>query len=332
MQVSIIIPARNAAGTLGACLDACLAQTHPDCEVLVVDDGSTDDTAGIAADRGVRCVPQQPRGPAAARNHGAAATGGPVLAFTDADCIPRPDWVAQLLAALDEDGAGAAGGTYAIANPASLLARMIQEEVALRHNRYDRHVDFLGSFNLAVRRAAFEQVGGFDEDFTAASAEDNDLAYRLTAAGWKLVYEPQAVVAHYHPERLGRYLRAQARHGFWRVKLYAKHPGRASGDRYAGLADLLAPGIALAFAALVAGLPALWLLSPRGRLAYASALFIVFFVYAAIRVPRAVRMALRTRSPRFFEFGDVAALRDLARGLGMLRGVWRFLVMRRRTA
>lgn len=331
MQVSIVIPARNAATTLGACLDACLTQTHPGCDVVVVDDGSTDGTAAVAESRGARCIAQEPRGPAAARNRGAAATTSDVVAFTDADCVPRPDWVERLIAALDDE-AGAVGGTYDIANPESMLARMIQAEVALRHRRFGRDVDFLGSYNLAVRREAFEAVGGFDEDFSAASAEDNDLAYRLTAAGWKLRFAPEAVVAHHHPDRLGRYLRTQARHGFWRVRLYAKHPKRASGDRYAGLADLAAPGIALVFLALLLGLPLLWALTPMGRLVYASALFVVFIVYAAIRVPPAARLAIHARNPRYFEFGDVCALRDVARGLGMLRGVWRFLVLRRRTA
>ena len=117
-------------------------------------------------------------------------------------------------------------------------------------------MDFLGSFNVAYRKAAFEAVGGFDASFPCASGEDNDLAYRLQDVGGRLRFTREAVVAHHHPTRLWPYLRTQARHGYWRMKLYAKHIGRARrGDQYAGMADLAAPPLALLVVALLAGVP-----------------------------------------------------------------------------
>ena len=104
--VSVIVPARDAAATLGGTLDALAAQElDDDLEVIVVDDGSGDATAAIAEAHPVATVVRQARaGPAAARNAGVAASRGALLAFTDADCRPQPGWLAagsEALARLD---------------------------------------------------------------------------------------------------------------------------------------------------------------------------------------------------------------------------------------
>ena len=93
MLVSIIIPAYNSEKTLAICLAACLNQSGPDTEVIVVDDGSTDGTARIAQTFPVHYIHQENCGPAAARNRGAQAASGGVIAFTDADCVPERVWI-----------------------------------------------------------------------------------------------------------------------------------------------------------------------------------------------------------------------------------------------
>jgi cellulose synthase/poly-beta-1,6-N-acetylglucosamine synthase-like glycosyltransferase len=331
-QAGIIIPVRNGAATLAACLDACFAQTVKPADVIVVDDGSTDNSAAIARDKGARVVVQAPSGPAAARNRGAKEAAWGVIAFTDADCIPQPDWLERLLEAF-EPGVDGVGGAYANANPDKWLSRMIQQEILLRHEKMQGEVDFLGSFNAAFRREAFMEMGGFDEDFKAASAEDNDLSYRMRDAGYALRFAPNAVVAHNHPERLWPYLRTQGRHGFWRMKLYAKHPKRAGGDRYAGKADLYAPGLLLILILMAFAGPAAYFFSPAWFLQGYCVLFVLAVsLYLGLRLPPSIRMARTSGDWRMIEFGDVAALRDAARALGMLSGIWHFHVLRRRKA
>ncbi len=334
MLVSIVVPVYNAERTLRECLTACCAQTYRDLEIIAVDDGSTDNSAGIVQEfPRVRYVHQANQGPAAARNHGARLATGEWVAFTDSDCVPEPDWIVRLMAAAVDERVVGVGGTYGIANSDALLARMVHEEILMRHERFGEEVDFLGSFNVAYRKAAFDAVGGFDEAFRVASGEDNDLAYRLTQAGGVLRFAPEARVHHYHPTRLWPYLRTQYAHGFWRVKLYCKHPHRAGrGDRYAGTVDLIAPGLALlliaGFLKLIAA--SLWVPMPMLKVAIcvwaACAL-----VYAALRVPMAFRMASRTGNSRFLMFGDLCFLRDIARGLGMIDGFWHFGVRRKET-
>jgi len=324
--VSIIIPAHNAAKTLESCLAACLQQTYPEIEVIVVDDGSADATARIAQSFPVRFIQQQQRGPAAARNAGARIAGGGILVYTDADCVPRPDWIAQLLTGFEE-GVVAVGGTYGIANPDALLARLVHKEIMVRHERLGNTVDFLGSFNVAYEKGAFDRIGGFDEDFTAASGEDNDLAYRLVDAGGRLRFVREAVVRHYHPTHIRAYLRSQMRHGYWRIKLYSKHPRRSGGDRYAGIADLAAPAlVCLIVAAGMMGMASGFI----AIAAIGSAALCVLLI--ATRIPVPWRMFRRTGDFRMALFVPIMLVRDVARAIGMIHGLWTFLILRRKSA
>ncbi len=332
MLVTVVIPAYNAAATLGRCLEACLEQTHDQTEIVVVDDGSTDSTSRIAAQHGVDYIYQERQGPAAARNKGVQRARGTIVAFTDADCIPATDWIAQLLVAFEEHVAGV-GGAYDIANPNRFLACMIQFEIAARHAGLDTYVDFLGSFNVAYRKEVFEAVGGFDETYRAASAEDNDLAYRIQDAGYRLKFTHRARVAHYHPARLPAYLRTQMRHGAWRVKLYVDHPARARrGDNYAGRADLWAPALALIAATGALSVPAAFALTDYG-LAAAGAVLTAATLCVILHVPLAGRILRLSGEPAMCLYPVMALLRDIARGAGMIAGLVRFglLSVRKRT-
>jgi cellulose synthase/poly-beta-1,6-N-acetylglucosamine synthase-like glycosyltransferase len=190
-------------------------------------------------------------------------------------------------------------------------------------------VDFLGSFNVLYDREAFRTAGGFDEAFSRASAEDNDLSYRLLDAGGKLRFTPHAIVKHFHPTRLGPYLRTQARHGFWRMRLYAKHPNRAyKGDRYAGLAELAAP--ALALLAALALCHAVLILIGAVHSPIGVALDVVFLLaYVLFRYSLPLRLAPNRGDARMLLFLPVLTLRDIVRGIGMLAGVVRFMVFAR---
>jgi glycosyltransferase involved in cell wall biosynthesis len=325
---SIIIPANNAEATLEECLQACLAQDFPEFEVIVVDDGSTDATPRIAREYTVHYIRQEQSGPAAARNRGAQAAKSEFLVYTDADCVPETDWLARLFERFDENTV-AVGGTYTNAEAGNLLADFVHEEIMMRHATFKDEVDFLGSFNVAYRKKAFEGVGGFDESFKAASGEDNDLSYRLAEYG-KLRFAPEARVAHHHPTRIFPYLRTQRRHGYWRAKLYVKHRDRTLGDKYAGKIDLFAPPYALMLTALcvVATLFAAAALvreDGTGARCFAAMFVIPAIPYLLQRLVVACRLAYRVGRPVILPFGMVLLyLRDVARSFGLMQGGWHF--------
>jgi GT2 family glycosyltransferase len=205
-----VVPARNAARTLPRTL-ASLAglEPAPD-EIVLVDNGSTDDTpqrleafAAAAPNSKVIVVREPRRGASAARNTGARAASGDVLAFTDADCCPRVDWLGPLCAPLGDATVGAVAGRLASTPPRSVveafssLFTLQSPGGPARHTRWTPWTGGFPTANLAVRRQLFHRLAGFDES-VAIYGEDYDLCARIYAAGAAIAYTPDAVVEHQH--------------------------------------------------------------------------------------------------------------------------------------
>jgi GT2 family glycosyltransferase len=250
--LTVVIPAYNAAGSLGDTLAALDAQTigRHAFAVIVVDDGSADDTADVAARFGAAVIRQPNAGPAAARNAGArAAADCDILVFTDADCAPAPDFLARLIAPLADPAVSGVQGAYRTRQTA-LLARFAQLEFEDRYASVSRRptIDLVATYAAAYRKAVFDAAGGFDPSFRVADNEDTELSYRLTAAGHRLVFAPDALVSHRHPASLVRYLRIKARRACWRFRACREHPAGHPGADRAGRP--VRPG-----AAAVAGVP-----------------------------------------------------------------------------
>ena len=190
---SVIVPARDAEATLPRTLSA-LAGQHlaAPYEVILVDAGSSDRTAAIAADAGVRIIDAGPIGPADARNLGAAEARADALAFTDSDCFPVPGWLAAGLRELEG---------------AALVQGQVRPDEDAQMGPFDRSVSVGGeaglyeTANLLVTREAFERVGGFEEWLHPAIgpphiAEDLHFGWKVRRAGLPTAYAADALVHH----------------------------------------------------------------------------------------------------------------------------------------
>jgi glycosyltransferase involved in cell wall biosynthesis len=201
--LSAIIPALNASATIARCLDAITEQLSDDVEVIVVDDGSTDDTFEIASRYDVRLL-KLPRnmGPSAARNRGAEMARAPVLFFIDADVAIAPGAIARAKAAMSHGDADAIIGSYDD-DPAakSTISRFKNLAHHHFHQRSRREATiFWGACGL-VRRETFFAAGAFDEQ--QFGIEDVELGYRMTARGVQVVLDPGLQVKHLKRWTLG---------------------------------------------------------------------------------------------------------------------------------
>ena len=220
-----MVPVLDGEQTIGECIDSLLELRCPAerVELLVVDNGSRDGTAGVLRRYGERIarLEESTRGPGAARNAGLRASGGDVVAFTDADCRVDPDWLTAVVAPLAAPRVGIAGGTIRALPPANEVERF--GEVIHDHRQAIEVFEppYAITMNWASRRAVLEQLGGFDERFRRC--EDVDLSYRMTQAGYTIVFAPGALVYHRNEAHLAGLFREGFAHGFHGVHALKHH-------------------------------------------------------------------------------------------------------------
>ena len=232
--VSVVIPVKDRAGELGRCLDSIARVDYPPSlvQVIVVDDGSSDASAAVAASRGAVVIPSggTGRGPAAARNVGARAASGEILAFIDSDCTASVDWLAELLPAFADPKTVAVGGLVdgmcsdsAVDRYEKVMSSLSLGGREMSGNSGD-DTFYLPSCNLLVRREAFLQAGGFNDSMHVG--EDVDLTWRLRDSGWTIVYLPVGRVFHEHRSSLRSFMSRRFDYGTSEGTLQTLHPRR----------------------------------------------------------------------------------------------------------
>jgi len=318
--VSIVIPVYRAERTIALTLEALERQSYPGPkEIIVVDDGSDDSTASI-----IKSFPkviyyyQKNQGPAAARNHGFELSHGAFVFFTDSDCIPEPLWIEKCLQGFLNENIGVVCGSYGIANVTYLLARCIHAEIVYRH-RYHMP-DFpksFGSYNFCARREVFSAVSGFNTAYRNASGEDNDLSYKILQSGSKIFFARHALVNHFFPTRILKYLKEQFCHGFWRVRMYRDHPRMALGDDYTFWKDIIEPPLVLSIIFLI-------LLGGFFGAVFTAWAFGILIALSLVELVFSFRMIKAPLQAVFFAF--IMLLRAFSRTLGFVAGVIMFFL------
>jgi GT2 family glycosyltransferase len=218
---SIVIPTRNRPADLEACLATIAALDYPKdmFEVLVVDDGGGLNAAVIDRARAamtVRLLTQSQRGPASARNFGVAAARGQYIAFTDDDCAVDRGWLRELERAFESHPDAMIGGGTLSARRSSIFAVASQNIIDFLYDYYEstpNRFRYFASNNVACRRDALVAIGGFDESFRLAAAEDRDLCERWNESGRPFHLERSAMVTHHINSSLARYVKQHFRYG-----------------------------------------------------------------------------------------------------------------------
>jgi len=220
--MSVVIPTYNNAASLRRLLAAIGQAPKPKggVEVVVVDDGSSDNTAAVCAEARVIHIWQRNAGTAAARDRGWRSSRGDIVVFFDDDTLPEPDVLTLFEGALaDADGVGA---RFVALRKQSLVSDYTHADGLIDHRVVDGEVRWLITGAAAFRRSALERVQGFDLGFIAAG-EDVDLSIRMLQAGCRLVVERKAVVHHDHRDRLIQLLETCYRYGTFSRSLATRH-------------------------------------------------------------------------------------------------------------
>jgi len=223
--VSVIVAAYNAQDTIGDCLESLLALDYsPErWELLVVDNASRDATPSILAqyrDR-LTILREAVRGPAAARNTGIRQATGEMVAFTDADCVVDPHWLRHLVAPLGDPAVAVAGGQILARRPCTRIAEFGERIHDHRRAIEDVAPPYAITMNWASPRSVLQALGLFDPRLLRCS--DLEFAFRVVQAGYRMVYEPRAVIYHRNRSTPQALAWEGYRHGYHAVAVVALH-------------------------------------------------------------------------------------------------------------
>ena len=226
-RVSVVVCTYNGGRTLEECLHSLLRLNYPDYEIIVVDDGSTDDTRSIVARfPTVRAVHQDNHGLSYSRNVGLHLATGSIVAYTDSDCYADADWLAHLVEQLERTGAAAVGGPNLTPEDGWLAACVAAAPGQPTHIlENDQEAEHIPGCNMAFRREALLAIGGFDYQYRKAG-DDVDVCWRLQHAGTWITFAPAAFVWHHRRQTPRTYLKQQAGYGEAEALLRFKHPDR----------------------------------------------------------------------------------------------------------
>ena len=340
LKVSVVLCTYNRAGRVGTCLKALLEQSVPadEYEVIVVNDGSTDSTAEVLKAYDVRVITNTPnQGLAQSRNNGAMAAKAAILAFTDDDCVPDKDWLAQLLGQYADPGIAGVGGKivpyktdkwlleyYAANNPLaqvaftfnnsssifSALLAYVKRSFSLRQlPETNIKLHMIVGANMSMRRPIFDAVGGFDSNIKFGG-EEEDFWTRLHQLhpDVKLLYAPLAIVGHNYEPSFRDAIRRNKSYGAGAARTYTKDPSR-----------------------LPVLYPFPWLIVFSLGLLVISPYFLLFSALLTLALYAGwVRLAVQKRRIRYLLYAYVQMFLELVNDYGFVRGYIRLTMNARR--
>lgn len=235
--VSIVVPVFNGEAYISRCVESLLELDYPEekREIIIVDNRSTDDTKNIIQKYPVRYLFEGKKGACCARNTGWKTATFDLIAFTDCDCVADKNWLKEIVIGFDDEMVGGCGGYLKPAPPKTVIEEYVIYKDILSQERAMRNESlsppFIVTANAMYRKKILEEAGGFDETFIAAG-EDADLSWRVAWKGYKILYEPNAIVNHYHRATLMGLLRQIRSYGAGGSYLFHKHHEKLGYKRY----------------------------------------------------------------------------------------------------
>jgi cellulose synthase/poly-beta-1,6-N-acetylglucosamine synthase-like glycosyltransferase len=219
--VSIIVPVKNGEKTLKKCIDSILNLNYPNYELIIVNDGSTDNTQKILEEYKdkIKIINTQGVGPSKARNLAVKQAKGELVAFTDSDCIVDKEWLNELVKCfkIEENLAGVGGEQLSPqdeSNFGKIVNNFMHSIGIIEYVKDEKEVVFTQhnpTCNSIYKKEVFEKLGGFKEGLWPG--EDVEFDYRVTKTGYKLLFNPKAIVYHYRPQNIKKFIKMMYKYG-----------------------------------------------------------------------------------------------------------------------
>ena len=227
-RVSVVVCSFNGERTIRDCCAGLVRLNYPNFEVIVVDDGSTDRTADIASEYGFRLIRHpENQGLSKARNSGLEAATGEIVAYIDDDAWPDPDWLTYLATTFMNSDFVSVGGPNVPPPDDGPIADCVANAPGnpVHVLLSDGEAEHIPGCNMAFRKACLEEIGGFDSHFRVAG-DDVDVCWRLRERGWKIGFNPAAMVWHHRRNSVRAYWTQQRGYGRAEALLEAKWPAK----------------------------------------------------------------------------------------------------------
>lgn len=238
-SISAIVTVYNKQNTIAKTLESLLFQPTEFKEIIVVDDGSTDDSAKIVkkfAERykNIKYVFQNNQGVARSLNTGLRMVNTDLVAVLDGDVSLHEYWLPTLMSYFGNKEIGAVSGLTKTMNPKNLWAALAGYNVEYRQSRIgDESVDHLSTTNVIYRKPVLDKIGLFDPEFRYG--QDNEVSYRIIAAGYQLILSKKTFCLHFWPESFMGFMKQRMHGALGRAMLIKKYPERLTGDKVSSL-------------------------------------------------------------------------------------------------
>ena len=238
--ISIIVPMYNEERHIEACLKSIINLNYPKdkIELIVVDDGSQDNTVSIAAKFDPLILKTHHLGCANARNIGVSNANGEIIAFLDADDLCKDNWIKEIVPYFDDEKVGAIGCSHDLLNtPKSDIIQISFKEKCFRHMLSPCRTDHIGASGCLVRKNVFLNVGGFTSSLRAA--EDSDLSNKIREINFDIILIKEPLISVTYPNKLSQYFLNQIRNSSYHTIFILNRIKRVTGNKYSGMLDYI---------------------------------------------------------------------------------------------
>lgn len=312
-KISYVMPAYNSESTIKAAIESILRQTIKPFEIIVVNDGSTDQTETKAKQYPVTIINKPNGGEASALNIGFKKASGDYIAIIESDVIIPQNWAQTLINEFTSDEILGAGGKLKVANPENLIAKLSEYELESVYGKIkSRFVPHITSANSLYKKQAYQIAGEFNEKMLN-SCLDADFNQKLISKGYKLVLNKQIETGHFWKETLGGYIKRQFAYAFFRP--YLKNNNLYPTDRILKiqiiLAGLLMISLILSLFAFLIGI---------NPLSFFLSFALLTILFLLIQFHKAVKMFFRKKDASAFLLPILALIRGITGFIGYLSG------------